>query len=99
MQHYRKSRRLRPSRLHLSGGARDAQEETYDSSRDSHARELLLVVGARLRAVVWHKDDLLAFAMVNLICVQRARLKADRTLTAQQLESLDGSFEQMLPGP
>ena len=40
--------------------------ETYDGSRDSHALELLLVVGARLCAVVCDKDDLLAFAMVNM---------------------------------
>ena len=58
------SQRLRPNHLHLSGG-REVQTETYDSSRDSHALELLLVVGARLCAIVCDKDDLLAFAILN----------------------------------
>ena len=36
-------------------------EVTYDSGGNAHVCELLLVVGARLCAVVCNKDDLLAF--------------------------------------
>ena len=66
LQRCRKSQRLHPSHLHLSGGPRNAQEETYNSGRDPHASELLFVVGTRLRAVVCYKDDSLAFAKINL---------------------------------
>ena len=71
--------------FHLSHGKEHAtlKRETYNSSRNTHARELLLVVGARLGAVVGDKDDLLAFVRVNGNSSRVRPIEADGTFAAQ----------------
>lgn len=61
------------------------ERETYNGGRDPHARELLLVIGARLCTVICNKDDLLAFAMVILrFSIVKPRSKSNLCCAAAQ---------------